>query len=121
MSILNTIQKRNNLNEISAIGDIGPGGAHHEYVITKANADESEILLDVRFQKGARKDPNAISGVLDGDLLEIVRDRLTDFQAGDFACHENAIALQHVEEALMWMNMRAENRASRNVLGTYNK
>ena len=55
------------------------------------------------------------------DLLEIVRDRLKAFQAGDFATEYNAQALVHVEEALMWLNRRVEDRIERQVLGTNNK
>jgi hypothetical protein len=57
-------------------------------------------------------------GVLDVDLLEIVRDRLKAFQTGDYATRENACAITHIEEALMWMNKRVEDRAERGVLGT---
>jgi hypothetical protein len=59
--------------------------------------------------------------VLDTDLLEIVRHRLQCFQEGDFKTRENAIALTHIEEALLWMNKRVEDRIERNVLGTMNK
>ena len=75
----------------------------------------------IHFQNGARKLPDSVSGVLDTDLLEIVRDRLKGFQSGEFSCRENACALTHIEEALMWMNRRVEDRIERNVLGTNNK
>lgn len=55
------------------------------------------------------------------NLLEIVRDRLTAFNKGEFATRENACAITHIEEALMWMAKRADDRAERGVLGTYNK
>ena len=77
--------------------------------------------VKIQFQNGARKEENSIHGVLDTDLLEIVRDRLKAFQEGQFATRENAIALTHIEEALMWMNRRVEDRIERNVLGTNNK
>ena len=64
---------------------------------------------------------NSIHGLLDTDLLEIVRDRLQGFQSGEFACRENAIALTHLEECLLWMNKRVEDRAERGVFGTSNK
>lgn len=64
---------------------------------------------------------NSIHGLLDTDLLEIVRDRLQGFQSGEFACRENAIALTHLEECLLWMSKRVEDRAERGVLGTSNK
>ena len=120
MKKLSTIQKRYNLNEINRVGDPGPGGAYHDYNIVPV--DESVVgIYAVQFQKGPRKDPNARHGVLDSDLLEIVRDRLRCFQEGDFATRENAMALQHVEEALLWMAKRADDRVERHVLGTMNK
>lgn len=120
---LSTIQKRDNLNVVYRFGEIGPGGAYHEYDVYRADQsiEDGEPLVCLQFQKGARKDPDARHGVLDEDLLEIVRDRLTCFQCGEFATSENACALHHIEEALMWLNKRKEDRAERNVLGTYEK
>lgn len=60
-------------------------------------------------------------GVSTMDLLEICRNQLASFQTGEFATRENALALTHVEEALLWLNHRAEDRAERKVLGTHNK
>lgn len=132
MKKLITIQKRENLNEVFA-GEKGVGGASHCYVIVKAGKadyDEKEEMLRVnsddvletmQFQEGARKTPDAIHGVTDQDLLEIVRDRLRGFQSGDMPTRETACALTHVEEALLWLNKRIEDRIERNVLGTYEK
>lgn len=120
---LSTIQKRDNLNVVYRFGEIGPGGAYHEYDVYGADQsiEDSEPLARLRFQKGARQDPDVRCGVFDEDLLEIVRDRLTCFQHGEFATMENYCALYHIEEALMWLNKRKEDRAERNVLGTYEK
>lgn len=117
---ITTIQKANKLNEVYRIGDVGPGGAYHEYLIAHPRGPWLSASRIV-FQKGHRLDQDSVSGVLDCDLLEIVRDRLQCFQRGEFSCRENAIALTHIEEALMWMNKRVEDRAERNVLGTYEK
>ena len=68
-----------------------------------------------------RNESGSTHGVIDTDLLEIVRDRLKAFQAGDFATEYNAQALVHVEEALMWLNRRVKDRIERQVLGTNNK
>ena len=119
MDKLSTIQKRENLNDVYA-DDKGVGGASHDYTIT-SHDNPDDVIEFICFQKGARKDPKAVIGVIDTDLLEIVRDRLKGFQSGEFATRENACALTHVEEALMWMNRRVEDRIERNVLGTYNK
>jgi hypothetical protein len=79
------------------------------------------VSCDIQFQNGARKLPDSIHGVLDTDLLEIARHRLQCFQKGPFATRENACALTHIEEALMWMNRRVEDRIEREVLGTNQK
>lgn len=116
---LNTIQKRENLNAICAVDEVGPGGANHEYEIRAYGAGIP--VGNIQFQKGPRNLDTSVSGVIDTDLLEIVRDRLISFQAGDFASEYNAQALLHVEEALMWLNRRVEDRIERQVLGTNNK
>ena len=128
MQKLSAIQKRENLNEVYRSGDPGPGGAYHDYCVYLAGAnqhegpcDKTRTVVAIEFQKGPRKAADARHGVLDTDLLEIVRDRLKFFQAGDYACRENACALTHIEEALMWMNKRVEDRAERGVLGTTQK
>ena len=119
---LSTIQKRNNINEIFREGDVGPGGAYHHYIIYHGlDPERDETRTDIKFQKGPRDVDGSIGGVVDQTLLEIVRDRLKHFQKGEFACRENACALTHIEEALMWMNKRSEDRSERGVLGKYNK
>lgn len=117
--ILNTIQKREKLNTVGSVDEIGNGGAHHSYEIVRN--DTNEVIARIQFQNGARKLPDSMHGIIDTDLLEIVRDRLTSFQNGDFATEYNAKALEHLELALMYMNRRVEDRIERNVLGTNNK
>lgn len=127
---LSTIQKREKLNNVFVLDVKGNGGANHKYAIASNEVvDENEKYFNneylfetiIQFQNGARKDKNSIHGVLDTDLLEIVRHRLQCFQQGEFATRENACALTHIEEALMWMNKRVEDRIERGVLGTNNK
>lgn len=119
MKKLSTIQKREKLNDIYRGDEQGPGGAYHDYVIEGVRG--VSFAKTIQFQKGARNSQGARHGVLDSDLLEIVRDRLKCFQAGEYATRENACALTHIEEALMWMNKRVEDRIERNVLGTMEK
>ena len=119
MRKLSTIQKREKLNSVYAVDEKGIGNANHRYEIR--NAETDEVVAAIQFQEGARKNPEAITGVLDVDLLEIVRDRIKGFQSGEFSSRENACALTHIEEALMWLNRRTEDRIERNVLGTEQK
>lgn len=122
MEILNTIQKREKLNNVYAEGERGNGGAYHKYSISYDSKGDGYISNHViTFQNGARKINGSTNGIIDTDLLEIVRHRLQCFQAGEFHTRENAIALNHIEEALLWMNKRVEDRIERNVLGTMNK
>lgn len=121
MKELSTIQKREKLNRVFAADEKGNGGANHEYIIGLDVGLMQPKECKIQFQNGARKLENSIHGVLDTDLLEIVRDRLHCFQQGKFASEYNYQALIHVEEALMWLNRRVEDRIERNVLGTNNK
>ena len=117
---LSTIQKREKLNTIKRVGGKGPGGAYHEYRINYIDQDGDLCFAgNIIFQKGPRHLEASQHGITDQDLLEIVRDRLTCFNKGDMPTRETAIALTHVEEALMWLNKRTEDRIERNVLGTY--
>lgn len=122
MEKLNTIQKREKLNTVFVEGEKGNGGAYHAYTVhfETLRIDDAKPVpcVNIEFQNGARKEASSIHGVLDTDLLEIVRHRLQCFQAGEFATRENAIALTHIEEALLWMNKRVEDRIERGVLGT---
>ncbi len=120
---LSTIQKIEKINDVYAVGDVGPGGGYHEYRIVSISdgKEPSTVLADIQFQRGPRGVNSSVKGVLDADLLEIIRDRLKLFQEGEFETLYNDKALEHVEEALMWLNRRVEDRAERNVLGTYHK
>ena len=129
MKELQTIQQENKLNDVFAVDEPGPGGAYHLYQVCKRGTasfdgegnlhlDPNAMLLTVQFQRGPRKESDSLPGVLDVDLLEIVRDRLKDFQNGPFRCHENAVALNHVSAALHNLNARTQDRAKRGVLGT---
>lgn len=120
---LNTIQKHDKLNDVYAYDKQGCGGANHVYIVhpfgdDPRNNGDHECLTIIQFQNGPRNDENSSQGVIDTDLLEIVRDRLMAFQFGDYACVENENALRHIDEALLWLNKRVEDRAERGVLGT---
>ena len=111
------IQRQNNLNTVMYEAIDGPGGAYHKYYVGRGD----KIITEIQFQKGPRNEEGSVAGVVEGDLLEIVRHRLQCFQAGPYATRENACALTHIEEALMWIAKRADDRAERGVLGTMNK
>jgi hypothetical protein len=109
---INRIQKHNVLNVI----DVGylPEG----YRYTVSCGGNQQVL---EFQLGERNVEGSIHGLVNEDLLEIVRHRLQGFQQGKYACRENALALTAIEEALLWLNKRTEDRASLGILGINKK
>jgi hypothetical protein len=120
-----TAHKVEGLNEsikIEVLDDPGPGGANHRYRLTfGASGDEYFSGEEfVEFQKGplAETGPNGISNEA---LLAIVIDRLQCFQAGEFRCRENAIAITKLEEAMHWLHQRTRERVARGVEGTMAK
>lgn len=93
--------------------DANAGGASHEYECFIG----AEQVANIQFQHGARHEPTSTAGITEAVLLSILIDRLRDFQAGPFACRENAIQITHLEETLHWTRARADARAKRGVLG----
>lgn len=115
---LKTLQKTKRLNEIYAIDTKGYNGSNHQYAIvsedfpnTKNKYYNEEYLVDtvIQFQYGAREEEGSIPGVLDIDLLEIVKDRLLSLNE-EFFTTEVTHAIMHIESALIWMNKQAEDK-----------
>ena len=101
----------------------GQGNANHEYEINRV-VDETcctkHTLGVVSFQDGPIKEAG-VNGVMNEDLIAIVIDRMRGFQSGDYACRDNALALTKLEEALMWLRNRTNEREARGVEGTHTK
>lgn len=117
---ITTVQYKGNLNEVYRVAEKAVGNAYREYII-RTKEDDPVELARIKFQKGGRNEPGSEVGVIDSDLLEIVRDRLKLYQEGEFECTENAMALVHIETAIMWLNRRVEDRIKREVIGTHKK
>lgn len=117
--ITDRIQKEDNMNDIEFLDEKGPGGGYHDYIIRSART--GIFLKDIHFQKGPRQESRSSSGVLDTDLLEIVRHRLNAFCEGDMKDDNTYKAMLCVEGALGFLARRAEDRKKRGVLGTMEK
>lgn len=101
----------------------GAGGANHLYMVTGFDAatNPSAPALPwnstaILFQNGAIAE-NGVNGLTQEVLLSILIDRLRSFQAGKFACRENALALTKLEEAQHWLLHRTRARMARGVEG----
>jgi len=123
-----TSHKLNGLNDallINVLDEPGHGNACHEYQIRKFVKNEPDATADVelcniRFQNGPIQEAG-VNGISGEALLAIVEDRLLGFQAGPFACRENALALTALQESLMWLQKRTRERIARGVEGTNTK
>ena len=105
------------LNEsIKLTADDEPDGSGASHRYTAINAEGSATMY-VQFQKGPRGLPSSIPGVTEAVVLAVLIDRLEGFQAGPFACPDNVQTLMHLRRALSCTKERADERASRGVLG----
>src|SRR5579863_8909053 len=106
--------------DIMVLDEPGAGGACHQYSVSWNPEPGGEVKLGntcfIGFQNGPIKEAG-VNGVTQETLLAIVIDRLRSFQAGSFACRDNAVALTKCEEALMWLHRRTRDRISRGVEG----
>jgi hypothetical protein len=138
-----TDHKVNGLNEaieINAVGEPGSGGANVIYNLklfpgsTKWVDETVSPLaeLEIKFQNGPVG--NSFNGFTNEALLAVLIDRMRGFQGmllltpeqqanpasirKIFTCRENAIALTHLEEGLMWLQKRTRDRVARGVEGS---
>lgn len=124
-----TDHKVNGLNDaitIIAKDAPGSGGANHDYLLVLDKGGDPEVTaampsLHIKFQNGPVKSPEDFNGFTNEALLAVLIDRMRGFQSGPFACRENACALTHMEEAMMWLQKRTRDRIARGVEGTLQK
>lgn len=120
------VNPANDLIDIKVMDEPGAGGANHVYevwlpdtVVDGPGEGHSHgPAATIKFQNGPINE-NGINGLTQEVLLAIVADRLRSFQAGKFACRENALALTKIEEAQHWLHSRTLSRMQRGVEGTH--
>lgn len=108
--------------KISVLDEPGAGGANHHYMVTlpdwtrAPDGANAKGVWDIQFQSGPINEAG-VNGLTQEALLAIVIDRLQSFQAGPFACPENADALTHATKALEALKSRTRARIARGVEG----
>lgn len=90
--------------------------APHRFSVSTVE-EPSTILANIHFQEGPIKECG-VNGVCNEDLIAMVICRLEHFQRSEFACRENALAITKLEESLMWLRKRTQDREARSVEGT---
>lgn len=125
----------NDVLKIAVLDQPGAGGACHLYRVSgfdpvdnaafksvpgnmfRQSTEDGKFYSDVLFQCGPIAE-HGVNGLTQEVLLAIVVDRLQSFQAGQFSCRENAVALTHLETAQLWLHKRTLDRMARGVEGT---
>lgn len=126
------VNPANDRLKIEVTDEPGAGGANHRYEVTGFDTARNPSSPDpggyvssysrqiILFQNGPIPEAG-VNGITQEVLLAIVADRLRSFQAGPYACRENAIALTKIEEAQHWLHHRTLARMARGVEGTHEK
>lgn len=111
------VNPANDRISIAVMDEPGAGNANHHYAIDIAGSGNG---VDLHFQNGPIAEAG-VNGITQEVLLAIVADRLECFQAGPYACRENALALTKIQEAQHWLFHRTRQRIARGVEGTHEK
>ena len=79
-----------------------------------------QFLKFIKQTPDTEKGNNVLCTVQDGttneEVLKVIIDRLHYLQQ-KFQCRENAIAITHIETALLWLEKRTADRVKRGVEG----
>lgn len=92
----------------------------HRYIA--ANFENSNTGQEIQFiekvpkEEGSKELITVNDGTTNEELLEVLINRM-NFLQNAFPCRENAIAITHLETALLWLNKRTADRVKRNVEG----
>ncbi len=111
------VNPANDKLQIEVTDEPGAGGANHEYKILLPPGSKGINCFTISFQNGPINEAG-VNGITQEALLAIVCDRLRSFQAGQYSCKENDVALTHIETGLLWLQKRTLDRMRRGVEGT---
>jgi hypothetical protein len=94
-------------------------------VTPEGNPDGGSVQgtgIQIRWQRGPigrgeeRQEPN---GAFVEDVIAIAKQRIEHYQESRFACDENALAIAHLDAALLVLHERTAKREERGVEGTW--
>ena len=79
--------------------------------------------IDIVFCKGNKEDESILrqEGVFTETLIQTAKQYLESVNVGEMATRETSMVITKLDEALMWINKRAEDRKLRGVQATYKK
>ncbi len=97
---------------------ITPG---HRYELANfENKEEPGQILQFIHKEPVEEGSTELKTISDGttneELLEVLIDRM-NFLNAKFPCRENAVAITHLDTALLWLGKRTADRIKRSVEG----
>lgn len=92
------------------------------YKVTDEGLQDAAFVT-ISFCKGdkSNKDVPRQPGFFTETILSIAKKYLEENNVGDLASRETSMAITKLDEALMWLQKRSDDRKTRNVQGTYQK
>lgn len=92
------------------------------YKVTDEGIEDGAGIV-ILLCKGNKANPTVFrqEGVFTETLLQVCLEYLTSVNKGDLASRETSMAITKIDEALLWIGKRAEDRKRREVQGTYLK
>lgn len=93
------------------------------YEVTNDGIKEVEEAFLVKLCRGNKSDENSPrqKGMFTETLLQVCLEYLQGVNQGELTNRDTSLAITHIEDALLRINKRAEDRKLRNVQATYNK
>jgi hypothetical protein len=87
------------------------------------NGIEDGEGIEIVFCKGNKEDSTVLrqEGVFTETLIQTAKQYLEAVNVGEMSSRETSMAITKLDEALMWINKRAEDRRLRGVQATYQK
>lgn len=100
-------------------------GATYElptYFVNNEGLQDGEVAT-LKFCKGNKDNDKDLrqEGFFTETLIQVCKEYLESVNKGEMATRETSIVITKLDEALMWINKRAEDRKLRGVQGTYQK
>lgn len=91
----------------------------HRYVLDSFEGSlhqELQFIEKVPLEDGSTELRTVNDGTTNEEVLAVLIDRMNHLNQ-KFPCRENSLAITKLEEALMWLNRRTQNRQARGVEG----
>ena len=87
------------------------------------NGVEDGSGVRILFCKGNKEDSNFLrqEGVFTETLIQVAKQYLEAVNVGEMSTRETSVVITKLDEALMWINKRSEDRKLREVQNTYKK